>query len=109
MFEELRRAWHKATDPFEGFLEVLWEVWKKDVARATLMARHSWRDIPQETVQKSLAMQAQTMPPTRHTKPTGRSTSNFQSTSACWEFLQGRASAQAACSHRPSIQTSSFS
>lgn len=60
MFEELRRAWHKATDPFEGFLEVLWEVWKKDVARATLMARHSWRDIPQETVQKSLAMQAQT-------------------------------------------------
>jgi hypothetical protein len=58
MFEALRQTWHKITDPFEGFLEVLWEVWKKDVVRATLMARQCWEDIPEETVQQSAAMQA---------------------------------------------------
>lgn len=59
MFEALREAWHKATHPFDGFLGELWEVWKKDVARATLMARHAWQQIPPEVAQQYATLQAQ--------------------------------------------------
>lgn len=59
MFEALRQAWHQATHPFEGFLGELWELWKKDVGRATLLARRSWQDIPESVVQQYAVIEAQ--------------------------------------------------
>jgi len=59
MFDALRQAWHQATHPFQGYLETLWEVWKTDVARATLMARQFWQQIPEAVVQQGAAVQAQ--------------------------------------------------
>ncbi|WP_035656415.1 hypothetical protein [Bradyrhizobium sp. STM 3809] len=59
MFEHLREAWHKATHPFEGFMESLWNIWKVNVGMAVLLARQSWQDIPQSIVQQGLALDAQ--------------------------------------------------
>ena len=59
MFESLREAWHKATHPFDGFTERLWDVWKVNVGAAVLLARQSWQDIPQNIVQQGLALDAQ--------------------------------------------------
>jgi hypothetical protein len=59
MFEALRENWHKANHPFEGFLGEVWELWKKDVGRATLLARQSWQDIPESVVQQYAVIDAQ--------------------------------------------------
>ncbi len=59
MFEGLREAWHKATHPFEGFMETLWNTWKVNVGVAVLLARQSWQEIPQSIVQQGLALDAQ--------------------------------------------------
>lgn len=59
MFEALRQAGHKATHPFEGFLEEVWTVWQKDVGRAVLMARRSWQSIPEAVAQQAAAIEAQ--------------------------------------------------
>lgn len=59
MFEKLREAWHKATHPFEGFMESLWDTWKVNVGLAVLLARQSWQDIPSSIVQQGLALDAQ--------------------------------------------------
>ncbi len=60
MFEALRQAWHKATHPFEGFLDEVWTVWQHDVGRAVLMARRSWPSIPESVAAQAAAIEAQT-------------------------------------------------
>jgi hypothetical protein len=59
MFESLREAWHKATHPFDGFTECLWDEWKVSVGTAVLLARQSWQSIPQSIVQQGLTLDAQ--------------------------------------------------
>jgi hypothetical protein len=59
MLHKLRQAWHKATHPFEGFMGELWEAWTKDVARATLMARQLWEEIPEDVVRQYALIEAQ--------------------------------------------------
>jgi hypothetical protein len=59
MFENLREAWHKATHPFEGFMESLWNIWKVNVGTAVLLARQDWQNIPESIVQQGLAMDVQ--------------------------------------------------
>jgi hypothetical protein len=59
MFESLREAWHKATHPFEGFMEELWNTWKVNVGVAVLRARQSWQQIPDGIVQQGVALDSQ--------------------------------------------------
>jgi hypothetical protein len=59
MFEALREAWHKASHPFEGVMEGLWNTWKVNVGMAVLLARQSWQDIPDSIVQQGLALDSQ--------------------------------------------------
>lgn len=66
MFEALRQAWHKATHPFEGFLDDVWAVWQHDVGRAVLLARHSWQSLPESVAHQAAAIEAQTRAAQEH-------------------------------------------
>jgi hypothetical protein len=58
MFNKLREKWNKATNPFQGYLGVLWTVWEHDVARAILLARLAWQALPVDIVQHAATIEA---------------------------------------------------
>ena len=59
MFEKLLECLQNATNPFKGFLGELWTIWTRDAARAVLLARWSWQNLPSELVQQATAVQQQ--------------------------------------------------
>ncbi len=59
MSETLLTQLGNASDSFEGFLGELWTVWAGDAARAVLLARWSWQELPEELIQQAAAIQQQ--------------------------------------------------
>lgn len=46
MFEQLFGLMKSTANPFQGFLGELWNIWKRDVGRAVLLARWHWNRLP---------------------------------------------------------------
>lgn len=54
-----KRQLVEPSGPFAGFLGELWNIWTEDAARAVLLARYRWQDIPETIIQEADAIQAQ--------------------------------------------------
>jgi len=59
MFDQLFKTLAGAMNPFQGFLADLWNVWQTDVARAVLIARWYWQNLPAELAQQAAMLQQQ--------------------------------------------------
>jgi hypothetical protein len=59
MFEQLFQGMARATNPFQGFLGEVWNLWTRDVGRAVLVARQSWQKLPSDITQRAAMVQQQ--------------------------------------------------